>query len=376
MASEFIGQTVVNSSSGTTNVPIPGGATTNDLLIAIGYATGTTGDNFYQFPLGWHEIINGLFFPGDGSSVQTFIVSKLLAAETDLTLTATGAGLTLAQCVLQVWRGAALLFSGPATEYTSSDGRDAPLPDTSGSALTADPTAIVTGNIAFSVCITPTAISMSSGDAGAKGFLESTLQSQVGIYYRGFTQGEGGSSYPTPVFDFTSDSKYVVASFGFSGAPEPVDTAEWTIPLLGWSAEGTVEPFVATGGVLTKRFDAGNGQPYYLVAPLVDSGSELRSKAIKAVHQTGKRSNVNAKIYAYDIDDEINITDLEDGANSTTGAISLDDSARVAQSEREQVNCPNAVLSTVRIEGDDTGETTRDRIDEIIVEHAIQGVRR
>jgi hypothetical protein len=376
MGSTFIDQSVVTGGSGTTNVPVPGTATTSDLIVATGYATGTTGDNFYQFPLGWHEIVNGIFLPGDGSSTQTFIVSKLLAAETDLTLTASGAGLTLHQCVLQVWRGAALLFSGPATEYTSIDGRDTPLSNTSGSALTADPTAIIGGNIAFSVCVTPGVISISSADAASKGFIESTLQSQVGIYYRGFTQGEGGSSYPTPVFDFSPDSEYVVTSFGFSGAPELVSAAAWELPLLVWAAEGAVEPFNPTGGVMTKRFDAGEGSEWYICPSVVDSGVELLAKTIKGMRATGKFTNASMMLFGYDIGDGIDVGDLEAGANSSTGPVALTDSTQVAQSTMLNTNVTNSVLWAVRISGDDTGETVRDRVDELVVQVAEGGVRR
>lgn len=129
-------------------------------------------------------------------------------------------------------------------------------------------------------------------------------------------------------------------------------------------------------GPQTVRIGTGNGNAYYVVFPVVDSGEETRSKTVKAIRQTGKRTNASAKIYGYDIEDSINVTDLEDGTNSTTGAIALQNSTQVTQSQRHQVNVPNAVLWTVRIEGNDTGETTRDRIDEVEVEVSQIGVRR
>lgn len=129
-------------------------------------------------------------------------------------------------------------------------------------------------------------------------------------------------------------------------------------------------------GVRTTRFDAGEGSVYYLVSPVVDSGVELRSKTIKSVRQTGRRTNVSAMIYGYDVDDSISVNDLEAGVNSSTGPIALDDSTDVAQSEREPCNVVNSVLWAVRLEGDDTGQAERDRIDEIVVEVAEQGVRR
>lgn len=128
--------------------------------------------------------------------------------------------------------------------------------------------------------------------------------------------------------------------------------------------------------VETERFDAGTGSGYYYVAPVVDSGDELRSKTVKAVRATGKFTNAASQIYGYDVSDVVSATDLEQGLNSDTGQIAITDTAGVAQTPREQVNVPNAVLHTVRIVGDDTGETTRDSIHEIITEQGDIGVRR
>ena len=129
-------------------------------------------------------------------------------------------------------------------------------------------------------------------------------------------------------------------------------------------------------GIQTVRFDAGEGSEWYLVAPVVDSGDEMRSKVVKATHVTGKLTEPSIKIYTYDVDDVIDVEALESGTGSTTGALALADTAQVMQTERVQVNCPNAVLSTIRIEGDDTGEMTRDTVHEAVIELAIMGVRR
>lgn len=128
--------------------------------------------------------------------------------------------------------------------------------------------------------------------------------------------------------------------------------------------------------VETMKFDAGTGSGYYYVAPIVDSGDELRSKTIKAVRATGKFTNAASEIYGYDVSDVISTTDLEEGLNSTTGQLAITDTSGVAQTPREQVNVPNAVLHTVRILGDDTDQTERDRIDEIVTEQSEIGVRR
>lgn len=151
--------------------------------------------------------------------------------------------------------------------------------------------------------------------------------------------------------------------------------AIWTLPPLQWSAAGTVTG-AAASGIQTARFDSGLGNSWYLVAPVADSGDELRSKVMKAMRVTGRRTRAAMKAYSYDIDDPINVTDLENGTNSTTGAVALDDSTQVSQSPRSQVNVPNAVLHTIRVEGNDTGQTERDQVHEVVYEVAEQGVRR
>lgn len=131
-----------------------------------------------------------------------------------------------------------------------------------------------------------------------------------------------------------------------------------------------------TPGVQTTRFDSGDGSAWYLVAPIVDSSSELRSKTIKAGHATGRLTNASFMIYAYDVTTGINMDDLESGDNSTSGPVPIDDSTMVAQSARAMLNIPNAVLHTIRIEGSDVGQSVRDEIHEIVYEVAIAGVRR
>lgn len=130
----------------------------------------------------------------------------------------------------------------------------------------------------------------------------------------------------------------------------------------------------------TLRFDSGDGSNYYLVASVSDSGDELRSKTYKAVRLTGRRTNASARVYGFDVNQEIDVDELEAGTRTntrmTTNAQSFSDSTQVSQSQRKPVNITNAVLGTVRIEGDDTGNEDRDQIHEIVVEQAQQGVRR
>ncbi len=130
----------------------------------------------------------------------------------------------------------------------------------------------------------------------------------------------------------------------------------------------------------TEVFDAGTGSPYYLTAQVTDSGDELRSKVVKSIRTTGIRTNVTGMVLGYDVNDPIDVADLENGTRSNkrmmTGPQSFSDSTSVTQSERKPVNVKNAVLWTVRIEGDDSGQAERDQIHEVVCEVAKEGIRR
>jgi|ERR1051325_11767649 hypothetical protein len=136
------------------------------------------------------------------------------------------------------------------------------------------------------------------------------------------------------------------------------------------------EPPPSITGVGTFQFDGGEGSDYYLVAQVVDSGNELRSKVVKSPHATGRLTNAEILLYGYDVGAIVNIQDLEDGTNSSTGPMALPDSAGIAQSPRVPANVPNAVLHTIRLQGNDTGNDERDEIHELVYEVAEQGVRR
>ncbi len=111
-----------------------------------------------------------------------------------------------------------------------------------------------------------------------------------------------------------------------------------------------------------------------------EQGYELRSKTFKAVRATGIKTNASVTMYGYDVNQDINVEALEDGtrlvSRMTTRPQELSDSTSVTQSERKPINVTNAVLGTVRYEFDDRGNEQRDQIHEIVIEQAIQGVRR
>jgi hypothetical protein len=145
---------------------------------------------------------------------------------------------------------------------------------------------------------------------------------------------------------------------------------------LGVPLSGSPPPPVMPPVAETARFDAGLGNTWYLVPQLTDSGGELRDKVIKAFRATGKMTVPQFSVYAYGPEKEINVTDIEDGVRSSSGKKPLPSTTQVVQSARKQINVPNAMLHTVRLEGTWDGTGMKDRIDEIVYEVAQQGIRR
>jgi len=176
-------------------------------------------------------------------------------------------------------------------------------------------------------------------------------------------------------FPLAADAHSPIISEFISGPSDICGDATWALPPLRWSATGTVSN-PPRAGIQTMRFDAGNGSEWYLVPPPTDSGHELRSKTMKAMRATGKLTNASMQAYGYDIGDPIDTDALESGDGASTRSQRLTDSSQVAQHPRKPINVKNAVLHTVRISGDDRGQAKRDEIHEIVVEVAIQGVRR
>jgi hypothetical protein len=115
---------------------------------------------------------------------------------------------------------------------------------------------------------------------------------------------------------------------------------------------------------------------WWIVPQLSDSGIELRDKVIKSFRATGKFTNPKFQVYGYGPQQDINVDDIEEGVNSRTGAVVMADTTQVQQSKRFQVNVPNSMLHTVRLQGMYPGTGERDRVDEIVYEVSQQGIRR
>lgn len=146
--------------------------------------------------------------------------------------------------------------------------------------------------------------------------------------------------------------------------------------VIEYSLGGEVPPAPPEPATGTFAFDEGGGVEWWVVPQLTDSGIELRDKVIKAVRVTGLVADADVRVYTYGPSDPVVVSDLENGVNSVTGAVALPDTTNVAQSPRLNVNCPNAMLSTVRVAGVWDGVSQRNRVDEILYEVAQQGIRR
>lgn len=120
---------------------------------------------------------------------------------------------------------------------------------------------------------------------------------------------------------------------------------------------------------------AGLGNTWDLTLQLSDSGIELRDKVIKALRATGKFTNARLKVYAYGPMEDINVKHIEDGTHQKC-TVDLDDTDQTQQSRRFQVNVKNAMMHSLRIEGNWTGDGLPDRVDELLYEIARQGSRR
>lgn len=150
----------------------------------------------------------------------------------------------------------------------------------------------------------------------------------------------------------------------------------------GSGAFATLEECVQSGCAVvppppvgTFTMDAGEGSTWYIALQISDSGDELRDKCIKPLTVTGKGANRVAKVYAYQPTEEIDVGEIEDGTGASA-VLPVPDAAKVTRTKRLPVNVPNAMNWTVRLEGEWDGTGERDRVDQISIEQARQGVRR
>lgn len=179
------------------------------------------------------------------------------------------------------------------------------------------------------------------------------------------------------VIEAAADESSVEVSQSVLEAAADESAVEISQVVIEWSAGDVIPPPPPEPATGTFVFDEGNeAVEWWIIPQITDSGIELRDKVVKAVRVTGLVTDADVKVYTYGPADPVVVDDLEDGVNSVTGAVPLADTTNVAQSQRWPVNCPNAMLSTVRVAGTWDGTSPRNRVDEILYELAQQGIRR
>lgn len=151
--------------------------------------------------------------------------------------------------------------------------------------------------------------------------------------------------------------------------------SQFVVELLAPFGEQPPPPPV-TPEARTMRFDAGLGSDWWVVAQITDSGDNLRDKCVKSFVATGKMTVPQFSIYAKGPQKNIDVAAMEAGTGSATGKKPLPTTTEVQRTARRQLNVPNAMLWTWRLEGIWNGEGIPDRVDEVVIETAAQGIRR
>ena len=130
--------------------------------------------------------------------------------------------------------------------------------------------------------------------------------------------------------------------------------------------------------VRTYRFDTGSGAsvPWYLASPFIDLDEETRPKLVKSVRASGKFTSANVQVHGAESNETINVTDLEDGTNSKSGTIALATTAEIQRGQRWPLGVKNLDVFAVRVGGTWNGTGVKDRVDEVVIEATVQGVRR
>lgn len=135
--------------------------------------------------------------------------------------------------------------------------------------------------------------------------------------------------------------------------------------------------------VRTYRFDdptAGLPVPYYLAWQMSDWGAEDRTKRVGPFFQVvAKQVNGgSAGLYGVEPGETVPVAALEAGnhVTSKSGTITLPAASAVAQEDVIELNVSNLKQFTVRVDGTWPGTGERDRIDEVVIEAAVEGARR
>lgn len=129
----------------------------------------------------------------------------------------------------------------------------------------------------------------------------------------------------------------------------------------------------------TYRWDqvAGAAVAWRACPPFSDNGDEMRGHCLKRVRATIKSTSGTFGVYGTQPTEAIDVAAIDAGnASSLTGAQAIPNSSSVSLSQEFQINCANLSVSTVQLSGTYSGSGTLERIDELVIAGAEQGVRR
>lgn len=130
----------------------------------------------------------------------------------------------------------------------------------------------------------------------------------------------------------------------------------------------------------TWRYNTGSGTDVdcYIAWQFTDNGAELLAKWLRKLRPKGKFADgATLQVYAVPPDEEIDLTDLEDGTNATY-SYALPTSNAVRQYAIQKVRVRNGMMWTLRLEWTSNwnGTETRDQLTEIAVELESWGQQR
>ncbi len=132
-----------------------------------------------------------------------------------------------------------------------------------------------------------------------------------------------------------------------------------------------------TDRVDTFIFSSPSGEPvpWYCSWSFSDMTVEMVAKILRKIRPKGKFTDTSIQVYAVESNTDIDITDLETGANPVF-TYNLTDSTVVKQYDIKKVRCKNMLMWTLRIAGTSTVSDATDLLDqihEIAVEMDISG---
>jgi hypothetical protein len=119
-----------------------------------------------------------------------------------------------------------------------------------------------------------------------------------------------------------------------------------------------------------------SGLDYFAAWQLTNAGAPRQDKEIGAIQVTGQFTECEAMVYGYSQTEPIDLSDIENGVDSLSGAINLGTQSLPQELERVELNVSNAALFTVRVGGTWDGTGDPDRLDKVMLEYQPVGMPR